>query len=228
MSELFDNVAGKFAGDIDHALKAGRYVRGEYFVELSRTWVPKGSYVLDYGCGPGRLSRLLQGLGLRVFGVDTSVGMIEQARSLIQPGSDMGFSAIEKSDEAMAPERYDAVVCSSVIEYVPDADGLLQQFHASLKGPGVLVISFANKASRFRQSWEREAASNPMGPSQHHTWDAAGFKAMLERNGFEVVTEPLYYESPWDWRFWGHWFKRVALVGSLGVLVARKRPSARA
>jgi 2-polyprenyl-3-methyl-5-hydroxy-6-metoxy-1,4-benzoquinol methylase len=221
MSALFDNVADKFAGDIDHAVKAGHYVRGDYFVQLAREWIPPGAYVLDYGCGPGRLSRLLQQCGLRLFGVDTSAGMIEQARTQAAKDGSIEFKVIERSADAMAPQAYDAVVCSSVIEYVPDANALLQQFRDSLRGPRMLIISFANSRSYFRKRWEAEAVANPMGPGQHHTWDHASFEALLARNGFRLVTSPLYFESPWDWRPWGRWFKRVPQVGSLGVVVAQ-------
>jgi 2-polyprenyl-3-methyl-5-hydroxy-6-metoxy-1,4-benzoquinol methylase len=217
----FDKLAGKFAADIDQAVGAGQYVRGNYFVRLVQRWIPQGSYVLDYGCGPGRLGRQIQSCGLRVMGVDTSADMIEQARSLVEPGADLSFKVISHAREASSDGPYDAIVCSSVIEYVPDAEGLLRLFRASLRGPGVLIISFANSRSFFRRRWERDLGSNPMGQAQHHTWDMAAFKALLERNGFKVVSKPLYFESPWDWRFWGHWFRRVALVGSIGIVVAQ-------
>jgi 2-polyprenyl-3-methyl-5-hydroxy-6-metoxy-1,4-benzoquinol methylase len=217
----FDKLAGKFAADIDQAVGAGQYVRGNYFVGLARRWIPQGSYVLDYGCGPGRLGRAIQACGLRVMGVDTSADMIKQAQSLVGASGDLSFKVITQAQEATTDGPYDAIVCSSVIEYVPDAAGLIRVFRASLRGPGVLIISFANSTSFFRRRWERDLGSNPMGPAQHHTWDMAAFQALLERNGFKVVTKPLYFESPWDGRFWGRWFRRVALVGSIGVLVAQ-------
>lgn len=224
MTMLFDQVAGKFAGDIDQAISDGRYIRGELFVQLARQAIAPGSFTLDYGCGPGRLSRLMEGCGLRVRGVDTSPGMIEQAQKLVRPGSTMTFAAIEKAIDALPPATYDAIVCSSVIEYVPDADELLQQFRAALRPGGTLIISFANAASHFRKQWQRQAGDNPMGPGQHHVWTWPEFSALLERNGFRPVTQPLYYESPWDGRFWGPWFRRSAKVGSLGVLVAKAAP----
>lgn len=217
----FDKLAGKFAADIDQAVGTGQYVRGNYFVELVRRWIPTGSYVLDYGCGPGRLGREIQACGLRVMGVDTSADMIKQASSLSETGADLSFKVINHAQEASSDGPYDAIVCSSVIEYVPDAEGLVRLFRASLRGPGVLIISFANSRSYFRRRWERDLSSNPMGPAQHHTWDMAAFKALLERNGFKVMTKPLYFESPWDWRFWGRWFRHVALIGSIGVVVAQ-------
>lgn len=41
--------------------------------------------VCDLGCGPGQIASFLAGLGIDVFGVDLSPGMVEQARR-INPG----------------------------------------------------------------------------------------------------------------------------------------------
>ena len=221
MSQLFDEVAGKFANDIDQAMNAGNYVRGDLFVALAKSAIPAGAYILDYGCGPGRLSYLLARSGFKVRGVDTSEGMIQQARSLDSKGLKIEFEPIVKFDQALPANTFDAVVCSSVIEYVENADELLQGFHHSLRKPGVLIISYANGSSYFRKRWAREAGDNPMGPSQHHTWDWAGFRALLEKNGFQATTQPKFYESPWDSRPWGSWFRGSSYIGSLGVVAAR-------
>jgi SAM-dependent methyltransferase len=221
MNNLFDDVAGKFARDIDSALGGGTYVRGKLFVELAREAIPSSGYVLDYGCGPGRLTMMLARLGLRVRGVDTSAGMITQAKALNHEGVSVVFETIDKFDDALPLTTYDAIVCSSVIEYVADPDQLLQGFHRSLRRGGILIISYANASSYWRKRWSREADANPMGPSQHNTWDWTGFQALLTKNGFQTKTRPKYFESPWDWRPWGVLFRNSARVGSLGVVVAR-------
>lgn len=221
MSQLFDEVAAKFASDIDSAMHGDNYVRGNLFVGLAKKAIPAGGHVLDYGCGPGRLSILLARLGFRVRGADTSAGMIAQARTLDKAELRVEFDTIEKSDEVLAPNTYNAIVCSSVIEYVPAADELLHGFHQALRESGVLIISYANKTSWWRQHWNRVAAENPMGPGQHHVWNRQEFEALLSRNGFRAITRPKFFESPADRWPWGTLFRYSPYVGSLGVLVAR-------
>lgn len=224
MKNLFDEVAKKFAGDIDDVMQKGSYVRGELFVDLAKKRIPSGGYVLDYGCGPGRLSLLLAQEGFRVRGVDTSAGMVEQARLLDQKGLNVEFEQIGQFNEALPPNTYDAIVCSSVIEYVANADELLQGFHRALRESGVLIISYANEASYWRKRWKRDTAVNPMGESQHHLWDWKSFETLLTRNGFGTTTPPKYFESPWEGRPWGKWFRNSSYVGSLGVVAARAVP----
>jgi SAM-dependent methyltransferase len=42
----------------------------------------RGTWALDFGCGAGRSSRFLRGLGFKVIGVDISEAMLDQARGL--------------------------------------------------------------------------------------------------------------------------------------------------
>lgn len=223
MTTLFDAVAGKFAGDIDQSIRSGSYVRGDLFMRLARRHIEVGNKVLDYGCGPGRLSMLLARGGLIVHGVDTSAGMIDEARRLsLAGGGQVSFSTIEKPEEATPSGAYDAVVCSSVIEYVDDAAGLLRRFHDTLRAGGHLVISFANRSSCYRRKWMKELSDNPMAPSQRHVWNWPEFKRLLREGGFESLGTPRYFESPADRPPLGALLRRSPYFGSLGVVAARR------
>lgn len=221
MKTLFNEVAEKFSVDIDSSIDKGNYIRGQLFLGLAEREIPKNGYVLDYGCGPGRLSILLARSGFKIRGVDTSEGMITQAQRLDQHGLNIEFEIIKKFDDVMQPNTYDAVVCSSVIEYVENPDELLQGFHKSLRKSGVIIISYANSSSYWRRKWKKSNTENPMAASQHHVWDWQGFKALLARNGFCAVTKPKFFESPLDNHSWGTLFRGVPFTGSLGVVVAR-------
>jgi len=225
MKQVFDEAADRFARGIDGAIESGNYARGRLFLELSRSAFPPQGRILDFGCGPGRLSILLAAAGFRVLGVDISQRMIAKAQSIDRGTLPVEFVLIGDSHQILTPAGYDGIVCSSVIEYVDDADGLLQAFGTALHDSGSLVISFANRASLYRRRWDRAACPNPMGAAQHHVWTWSEFRARLARNGFEPVTRPRYFEWPWDWRFAGGLLDRVPYLGSIGVVVARPVPS---
>lgn len=137
----------------------------------------------------------------------------------MKPGLRLSFEVIEDAAAVLPEKSAEAIVCSSVIEYVTDADGLLRQFKAALRSNGLLFISFANATSYIRKQWERDAASNPMGPVAQHVWTWPQFRALLERNGFEARIQPLYFESRWDAYSWGKWLRRSAHIGTLGLSV---------
>lgn len=228
MSELFDQVAEKFARETDRAMQINGYRRGALFVELARRSVVPGGDVLDYGCGPGRLSLMLARQGFRVRGVDISAGMIAQARALEKNGLCVEFDTLVNEVEAnevvpLPAHSCDAIVCSSVIEYVVNREELLRNFRQALRRPGTLIISFANRSSLWRKYtlWQASANANPMYAPHHQSWDWREFRALLQRAGFETVMRPTYFESPLDWKRWGSLFRRVPWGGALGVVVVR-------
>ena len=222
MSSLFDAVAEKFTRETDQAIQQNSYTRGRVILELVLGAIPTGHYVLDYGCGPGRLSLLLARAGYRVRGVDISEGMIAQALAQDRRGLNLEFETIRGPEEIAQPDSCDAIVCSSVIEYVVDPDSLLRQLHSTLRSSGVLIISYANKSSLWRRYGDRDPSRpNPLSTPQHQVWRWREFRELLGRTGFRVLSGPTFFDSPCDVRPWGRLFRRVSLVGSLGVVVAR-------
>lgn len=218
----FDHAAQQFAEATDLALEHDTYVRGRLIVDMAARVVPAGGDVLDYGCGPGRLSLLLARAGFRVRGVDTSVGMLAQTHALDRRNLDLQFDAIASMDDALRPCSCDAIVCSSVIEYVRDPDTLLRGFHRALRKPGALIISYANESSLWRRYWNwTDDRSNPMATPDHKTWRWRAFRDLLDRNGFRSVIGPRFFESPCDGYPLGRLLRAVPFAGSLGVVAAR-------
>jgi SAM-dependent methyltransferase len=218
---VFDDVAEQFAHAIDRAIATNNYLRGRLVLDLIRSAAGTRTSILDYGCGPGRLAHLMAKDGFAVRAVDTSPAMIAQALRLDRTGLDLHFEAIAGEGDALPADSYDAIVCSSVIEYVVEPEELLRGFYRALRKQGVLVISFANKSSLWRRYWDRKAAANPMYTPNNRTWDWAGFKRLLEEQGFQPVSAPIFFESPCDWQRYGALVRKLALVGTIGIVAAR-------
>jgi 2-polyprenyl-3-methyl-5-hydroxy-6-metoxy-1,4-benzoquinol methylase len=126
-TELFDKSATAFAAQIDAQIAAGVYVRGRLFADSISRNVRPGGDVLDYGCGPGRITRIIASRGYSVMGIDPSAPMIECAQS--QPLGELAvrFSVCDDGGASLPDHAFDGIVCSSVIEFVPNATALLEE-----------------------------------------------------------------------------------------------------
>ena len=112
------------------------------FAEPLKRLVPAPAKILDFGCGTGDLSMHLWSLGYRVTGCDIADLMIAAARR------NFGSRMIEWVDLELwstrlpfASESFDAVVASSVLEYVDDPELLIGEIARVMQPDGFLLFN---------------------------------------------------------------------------------------
>lgn len=215
-STIYDRTATAFAARIDQLIDSGRYRRGNLFLSAALASVPSQGNILDYGCGPGRISALLARNGFRVRGIDPSAGMIAVAMQQNPAGLQLEFQCCQ-TIAGQPGGFFDAVVCSSVIEYVVDPGLLLGEFHRVLRPGGALMISFANSRSISRAFFQRR---NLHLPDQKHLWNAREFNQLLMNNNFVPTHSPRYFESAFDRLPPLALLSYSQFVGTLGIVVA--------
>ncbi|WP_164017411.1 methyltransferase domain-containing protein [Pyxidicoccus trucidator] len=111
-----------------------------FFELLMRVDVDAPAHVADLGCGTGDLTRVLAGRwkDARVYGVDSSDAMVEEARRRPPPES-LRFEVADLAGwEPPAP--LDVLVSNAALHWVPAHDALLARLVAKLAPGGVLAF----------------------------------------------------------------------------------------
>ncbi len=118
-------------------------------VDLKYLRLEDGARVLDLGCGTGRhMHALYFERAMDVVGVDLSADDMSQAWSGFEAHPDMSgrpasfaFAAADALHLPFETGRFDTIVCSEVLEHIPDYQGALSEITRTLKPGGMLAVS---------------------------------------------------------------------------------------
>jgi ubiquinone/menaquinone biosynthesis C-methylase UbiE len=153
--------------------------------------VKPGERVLDIGCGNARDITRVTECGGHVVGVDISAGMVAAAKQELER---MGMSGIklqvgDATSLDFPDASFDKVLCSEVIEHIPDALQALREMRRVLRPGGCLVLSTPNKGSWYglERYWIWEGLLRRKWPHPCDEWrNMADVLALLERGHFRV------------------------------------------
>src|SRR5256885_1115360 len=117
--------------------------RLKFIVDTLKKHLPAGAIVLDVGCGNGIISRGLGREGFNVYGIDISERAIEKARDLTNLPNVL-FD-VKSAEELVANgKKYNAIICSEVLEHLNEPGKLLHTLYQSLTDDGVLIVTVPN------------------------------------------------------------------------------------
>ena len=105
--------------------------------------IPKSGSVLDVGCGNGIISLQLGKEGYAVHGIDMSDKSIGNAKQK-NPFTNVTFSVMDAETMRASGQRYDAIVCSEVLEHLNQPGALLKQLLEILNDNGILLVTVPN------------------------------------------------------------------------------------
>ena len=156
--------------DADHYLTYADE-RGRPFVELvSRVRAEAPTDVVDLGCGPGNLTRLLADRwpSARVRGVDSSPEMIEAARRDVP---DLEFEAADLRDWVEREDDVDVLVSNATLQWLPDHLDLLPRLVERVRPGGWIAFQVPGNFDEPSHTLRDELAAEE--PYAAHVRDVA-------------------------------------------------------
>jgi len=145
--------------------------RGRPFLDLlARVAATDPADVVDLGCGPGNLTRLLADRwpGARVRGLDSSAEMVEAARRDV-PG--VSFEVADLRGWCASEERADVVVSNATLQWLPDHLDLLPALAGRVRPGGWLAFQVPANFDQPSHTIRAELAARE--PHAAHTRDVA-------------------------------------------------------
>jgi MPBQ/MSBQ methyltransferase len=131
----------------------------EAFVHQLVRWsgldqLPRGSRVVDVGCGIGGSARILaRDYGLDVLGISISPGQIRRAQELTPAGLSCQFAVMDALALNLADASFDAVWSVEAGPHMPDKQRYADELLRVLKPGGLLAVADWNR---------RDAAVQPL------------------------------------------------------------------
>ncbi len=179
--------------------------------------------VVELGCGPGSLTRRILarlGAGGVVVGVDTTAGLLDQARTKLTGVGTGRFESVLGDITSLGSwlEGADAVVGRAILHHIPMAEVFVGRLRAALR-PGTRVgfiepdfrspiarIAYLEATGRaelaplrvwgtmMNQLYLSRRISPAVGATLGRTMEAAGYRA-VRSEWFECPTDPLVIEN---------------------------------
>ncbi|HUT04575.1 MAG TPA: methyltransferase domain-containing protein [bacterium] len=154
----FDNVAGRY--DDWYGGPVGRvYDRIEKrAVAEALGSSPKGRRMLEIGCGTGHWAEFFSELGLEVFGVDLSLGMmrVAQSKGIVRAR----FALADASSLPFPSSSFDVGCAITTLEFVSDASVVLEELTRCVRPGGRIVVGVLNRVSLL--AWLRRRRGSPV------------------------------------------------------------------
>ena len=193
--------------------------------------LPSGLDVLDVGGGTGSYALALARAGHRVCLLDFSPSMLaiarRKARRLgpdLEERMDFRCAAVQDLSALFAPDRFDLILCHTLLEYVSEPWEVLRAMSAVLRPGGLLSLLFVNPHAdplrwaiargdldKARQALVQEVSSADLFGLPRRTFTAQRMEGALSEvgvgvedgYGVRVLADYMPPEKLADPEFWG-------------------------
>jgi 2-polyprenyl-3-methyl-5-hydroxy-6-metoxy-1,4-benzoquinol methylase len=162
-----------------------------------------GKKILDIGCAQGNIATLLAEQGFETIALDLNQNFLNYAKKKREFGN-ISYVCASALNIPFKANTFDAVVIGELIEHVAYPEKLLKEAKKVLKKEGALIITTPNshiflgmlsgiKPELFEEIKDRnklvKRQFGPAGKDHLFVFDKKSLNALLERQGFEIISE---------------------------------------
>lgn len=177
-----------------------------------------GKRAIDFGCGAGRSTRFLNGLGFDATGIDISAEMIAKAKETEPSGK---YMVIENGDFSnLEKESYDLILSVFTFDNIPGVENRIYLFNGlkKLLKPGGIAVLLDSNFVLYVNEWasfstkdfpENKTAKSgdkvkvimndvpDKRPVEDIVWTDADYRHIFNMTGFELL-ETVHPLASWD------------------------------
>ncbi|MBZ0283966.1 MAG: methionine biosynthesis protein MetW [Anaerolineae bacterium] len=179
-------------------LSTWRQKRAQVFTDI----VSDGDSVLDLGVGDGALLIYMQQhKRIEVYGLDVSPKAVEFCRA---QGLQVDLADINKPITDFLKSQYDYIICSEIIEHLPDPESLLNNLRPYVrKGIIVSIPNTGFHQHRLRLLLGRFPLQWVVTPGEHlRFWTRTDFHWWAGQLQFKIINEVPYQGTRWFKDIW--------------------------
>ncbi|ROR98823.1 methyltransferase family protein [Sinobacterium caligoides] len=176
-------------------------------VNYKKFGLQAGDIVLDLGCGEGRhvISAYLEG-DVHAVGVDLSHQDLKTTAERFEPFAQeqedkaFGLSVANALQLPFADNTFDKVICSEVLEHIPDWEGALDEIRRVLK-PGGNFCASVPRAWPEKVCWHFSDEYHAMEGGHLRIFDEGEFRCAIELRDFHFYAKHWAHalHSPFWW-----------------------------
>lgn len=166
---------GTFEPKIKHIYRAAKTALNRY--QGLKEYLNGKQDVLEIGSGGGEFAYLLTKLGFSVRGIEPNEGYGNYSKSEYGLDVQIGFA----QNTEFAPESFDFITTSHVLEHVDDPTLVLKKIHGWLKKDGLLAIEVPNIEATC------QSPKSTFHTAHLFNFNQATLALLAEKSGFTVV-----------------------------------------
>ncbi|MCK9467364.1 MAG: class I SAM-dependent methyltransferase [Candidatus Absconditabacterales bacterium] len=154
----------------------------------------KNKTLLDAGCGRGPYVFLAKNYFKKIFAFEYDVKELNFAKKNNYNNEKIIYNQVDLTNIPLETESIDYIICSEVLEHIPDYQKACNECYRVLKKGGKMILSMPNGSSLFYKI-AKIRNQNKIDMNNHKDWESArhwhfSFKdieRIVKNSGFKII-----------------------------------------